>query len=190
MENERYTTKQLSIKTWNDFEKLCEKHNGIWNGCWCLNFHEEGGIKGLSGNERRDIKKRLVEQGRAFASLVYDGKKTIGWCQFGRCEELPRIKHKKEYFNKNDKLPDWRITCFFVDSDYRKIGITRIALSDALKQIKKMGGGVVESYPEEVDGRNISASFLYNSTLQIFEDEGFEKKIKLGQNHWVVVKKV
>ena len=51
-------------------------------------------------------------------------------------------------------------------------------------------GGTVESYPEGVDGRSVSASFLHNATLSTFEHQGFERTRRLGKNHWVVTKVV
>ena len=85
-------------------------------------------------------------------------------------------------------LPDWRITCFFVDREYRGKGVAFRALEGALSEIARLGGGVVESYPEDVEGRSISSSFIYNATLSIFERQGFERTRRLGKNHWVVTK--
>ena len=48
----------------------------------------------------------------------------------------------------------------------------------------------MESYPEGVDGRSVSASFLHNATLAMFERQGFERTRRLGKNHWVVTKVV
>ena len=47
--------------------------------------------------------------------LVYDGPSCVRWCQFGPTDELPRIKHQRAYRESLGELPDWRITCFFVD---------------------------------------------------------------------------
>jgi hypothetical protein len=32
----------LDDTTWPDFACLVERHNGVWGGCWCMNFHSEG----------------------------------------------------------------------------------------------------------------------------------------------------
>jgi hypothetical protein len=52
----------------------------------------------------------------------------------------------------------------------------------------RLGGGTVESYPQDVEGQATSGSFLYNATLSIFERQGFQRTRKLGKNHWVVTK--
>lgn len=64
------------------------------------------------------------------------------------------------------------------------------ALAGALKEITRLGGGTVESYPEEVAGRSTSSSFLHNGTLAMFERQGFKRARRLGKNHWVVGKAV
>jgi len=37
-----FTTKSLDETTWPDFAALVERHNGVWGGCWCMSFHQEG----------------------------------------------------------------------------------------------------------------------------------------------------
>ena len=178
-----FIVKPLSEVTWPDFAALVEKHNGVWGGCWCIGFHQK------PGNNRAE-KECRVREGRAHAALVYDGEVAVGWCQFGLTDELPRIKHRKQYEASLEALPDWRITCFFTDKDYRGKGVASIALAGALEEIARLGGGVVESYPEDVEGRRTSAGFIYNATLSIFERQGFSKSRRLGKNHWVVSKTV
>lgn len=88
------------------------------------------------------------------------------------------------------KLPDWRITCFLVDKEYRGQGVALVALDAAMRLIGELGGGVVESYPEDVEGGKVSESFLHNSRLAMFESHGFQRARGLGKNHWVVAKVV
>jgi GNAT superfamily N-acetyltransferase len=178
-----YTTKPLDRDTWDDFAGLVERHNGVWGGCWCLEFHEEGGGKGL---DRRSLKHQRVFDGNAHAALVFDDDRCVGWCQFGSPEELPRIKFAKAYRTVAAPPPVWRITCFFVDKEYRKRGVAAAALAGALEQIARLGGGVVESSPEDIAGRKVSNSFLYNATLAMFESAGFERVRQLGKHSWLV----
>ncbi len=180
-----FSVKRLSLDTWPDFGALVGRHNGVWGGCWCLGFHPEGKEP---GPHRQEQKRCRVRDGTAHAALVFDGDLCVGWCQFGSPEELTRIKHLREYREKVTDLPDWRITCFFVDRGYRGKGVSAVALAGALAEISRLGGGTVESYPEDAGGRKISGSFLYNSHISIFERNGFERAHRLGRNHWVMSK--
>jgi GNAT superfamily N-acetyltransferase len=184
-----FNVKPLDETTWPDFAELAARHSGVWNGCWCLAFHAEGG-RGKTAAERRSAKEARVCEGRAHAAMVYDGMRCVGWCQFGSPEELPRIKHQKAYRAGLTALPDWRITCLFVDKSYRGKGVANLALEGALKDIARLGGGTVESYPENMEGRSTSASFLYNGTVAMFERQGFARTRQLGKNHWLVTRTV
>jgi GNAT superfamily N-acetyltransferase len=181
-----FTVKPLSSRTWPDFARLVEKHNGVWGGCWCMSFHSEGTGTGKA----RSLKEGRVREARAHAALVYDGLTCVGWCQFGPTDELPRIKHRRAYMEGLTEPPDWRITCFFVDRDNRHKGVASVALTGALREIARLGGGTVESYPEDAEGRSVSGSFLYNLTVSMFEQQGFRRVRRLGKNHWVVTKTV
>jgi GNAT superfamily N-acetyltransferase len=178
-----FTVKPLDPSTWADFAALAERHNGVWGGCWCMEFHPEGAQRGPG---RREAKQARVSAGSAHAALVFDGSACVGWCQFGSPEELPRIKLLRAYRQGLEQLPDWRITCFFVDKAYRKQGVSAVALAGALAEIARLGGGLVESYPQDPAGRSVSAGFLYNSSLSTFEKQGFKRVRQLGQDHWVV----
>lgn len=185
-----FHVKALDDSTWSDFARLVERHNGIWGGCWCMSFHLQHGFGNRTVAQLRTEKERRVRDDQAHAALVYDGSVAVGWCQFGPTDELPRIKNKRAYLDGLTDLPDWRITCFFVDRDYRGRGVASVALKGALREISRLGGGTVESYPENVNGRSVSASFLHNGTVSMFEREGFKRSRRLGKSHWVVTKLV
>jgi GNAT superfamily N-acetyltransferase len=134
-----FSVKSLGEITWPDFAPLVEKHNGVWGGCWCMAFHGEGVGRTKTAAQNRTEKECRVREGRAHAALVYDGSACVGWCQFGATDELPHIKHKRAYAEGLTALPDWRITCFFVDRSYRGNGVAFAALEGALREIPRLG---------------------------------------------------
>ena len=111
----------------------------------------------------------------------------LGWCQFGSPQELPRIKNRKEYEAGLVTLPDWRLTCFFVDRHHRRQGVAAAALMGALSEISRLGGGIVEAYPEDTHGTRISPTFLHAGSLAMFEAAGFGRQRMIGKNKWVVL---
>jgi len=185
-----FSVKPLDDTSWPDFARLVEQHNGVWGGCWCMAFHPEGVGRTRTAAQNRAEKACRVREGRAHAALVYDGIECVGWCQFGPPDELPRIKRQRAYREGLTALPDWRITCFFVDKAYRGQGVAATALAGALQEIARLGGGLVEGYPEEAAGRSVSSSFLYNGGMSMFEKQGFERVRRIGKNHWVVSRAV
>jgi GNAT superfamily N-acetyltransferase len=184
-----YTIKPLGLDTWDAFAQLAERHNGVWNGCWCTWFHAscaERGGQGRTAESNRALKQRLVNDGHAHAALVFDGDVAVAWCEYGTPEELPNIYHRKEYEADLDRLPDYRLTCFFVDRGYRRKGVAAVALRGALGLIAQAGGGVVEAYPQDTQGKRTSGSFLYNGTRGLFEKAGFSYERSKGKNHCVM----
>ena len=184
-----YAVKALDGSTWDAFAALAEKHNGCGFGCWCTWFHSRDGRP--EGEKGRPWKERLVREGKAHAALVFDGDAAVGWCQYGSPEELPRIYHRKEYeATRTGEPPDYRITCFFVDRDYRRQGVAAVALQGALDLIARAGGGVVEGYPRDTQGTKMSAKFLYSATRSLFEQAGFSYDRPKGQFNCVMRKTV
>ncbi|HUD79487.1 MAG TPA: hypothetical protein VMR00_16680 [Streptosporangiaceae bacterium] len=65
-------------------------------------------------------------------------------------------------------------------------GLADAALHGALHLIAQAGGGVVEAYPQDTDGRKVTASFLYSATRSLFEKAGFSYERPKGKNHCVM----
>lgn len=181
-----FTIQPLTPATWSAFATLVHAHNGVFGGCWCMGFHAVS-KKGRTYEERRTEKRALVGAGRAHAALVFEGEACVGWCQFGSPAELPELKNKKNYnATLTREPPPWRITCFFVDRHHRKQGVAAAALNGALNEIAKLGGGVVESYPEDTHGTMVSPTFLHAGTLDMFQAAGFAVDRQIGKNKYVV----
>jgi GNAT superfamily N-acetyltransferase len=187
-----YRIEPLSPETWDAFADLAEKHNGVWGGCWCTWFHlypdptEERRALG-----HREFKHQLVLAGRAHAALVFDGDAAVAWAQYGTVDEIQNIHHRKEWEQGLVRRPDYRITCLFVDRDYRRHGMASVAVRGALALISAAGGGLVESYPHDLPaGKKTSASFLYNATRTMYEGLGFDYQRPKGKGNCVMTKQV
>jgi GNAT superfamily N-acetyltransferase len=168
-----YSIQPLTAETWDAFAGLVERHNGIFGGCWCIWFHPECAERGQTAEGNRALKKRLVEAGQAHAALVMLGDEAIAWAEYGTPAELPTIHHSKQYLAEADVIPDYRVTCIFVDKRYRREGYAKVALAGALDLIAAQGGGLVEGYPHEIGEKKMNNSFVYNGTRTMYEEAGF-----------------
>jgi hypothetical protein len=65
--------------------------------------------------------------------------------------------------------------------DYRRKGIAAVAVRGALDLIARAGGGVVEGYPHDLQGRKIRSQFLYSATRSLFEEVGFSYERPKGK---------
>ena len=170
-----YEIRPLTAETWQAFDDLVVRHNGIFGGCWCIWFHPDGPERGQGPEANRALKKAYVEQGKAHAALVFDGDEAVAWAEYGTPVELPSLHHLKQYEAEKDADPDYRITCVFVDRRHRRGGLVEVAVRGALDLIAQAGGGVVESYPHDLteQTKKMSSSFLYNGTRRLYERLGF-----------------
>jgi GNAT superfamily N-acetyltransferase len=88
-------------------------------------------------------------------------------------------------------LPDWRIGCIFTGKPHRGRGVARAAVSAALDAIRGAGGGLVEAYPEQVDGRGPQrGAYLHTGPETLFEELGFTRDRQVAKWRWVMRLKV
>ena len=181
------TTRPLTPDTWGDFAALVEANNGVWGGCWCMGFHPEGVGKGHTAEQNRENKQAHVRAGTVHQLLVFDGDDCVGWCQYGAPAELPTIKNPAAYARELDQLPDWRIGCLFTGNGHRRRGVAREAVAGTLAAIKVAGGGLVEAYPEQVEGRAPQrGAYLHTGPEDLYAELGFERHRKIAKWRWVM----
>jgi len=186
-----YTTRPLDADSWDDFARLVEANNGVWGGCWCMGFHPEGFGDEPSAAKNRTAKSEHVRKGTVHQILVYDGDLCVGWCQYGSPAELPNIKNPKAYEKELGELPDWRIGCLFTGKDHRREGVARAAVAGALEAIEQAGGGLVEAYPEQVEGRTPQrGAYFHTGPEDLFAEFGFERDRMIAKWRWVMRRRV
>jgi len=111
----------------------------------------------------------------------------VGWCQYGPTAELARIKNPKAYQKQLVDLPDWRVGCVFTGGRHRRHGVARAALAAVLSAITKAGGGVVEAYPEQLDGRGPQrGAYLHTGPENLFEEFSFVRDRRIAKWRWVM----
>jgi GNAT superfamily N-acetyltransferase len=182
----RFQVKELGKETWPDFERMVDKHNGVWGGCWCTWFHMTPSLRKQWSGKHQEYKEKLVRANQSHAALVYDGPDVVGWCQFGPLVELPgrMLGYSKTHIG----LPDWRTTCFFVDRDHRREGVAKAALEGALGFIAARGGGTVDGYPIALPkGEKYSNSFIWGGTESMYLGLGFRPLGHFGVSNRVMV---
>lgn len=150
----RFTTKDLSKRTWPDCERFFSEVGSGW--CACM-LSRRGGHLPSTQFPRRDDRlaqnlrelKELVWQDHAHGILVYDAKTPVGWCQYGPVDELPLAPTGKTppRLLARDPSSQWRITCFLTRIEYRRQGVASIALAAAVESIRNRGGGWIEATP-------------------------------------------
>jgi hypothetical protein len=181
----RFRIREFGRRTWPDFVRIMEKHNGVWGGCWCVTFHLKPGSK-RTATPRRAYEERLVQANRSHAALVYDGADVVGWCQFG---PLPSSRAERESTTSWVRL--------------RQTGGLRASSSTATgggnrgnrvgrrtSHDRRQGGGTVAGYPIATRGKPYSSSFLWGGTESMFVEAGFRPLGHLGTSKRIMRKAV
>ena len=152
-----------------------------------MGFHTEGLSKNRSAADNKAAKQGHVRTGTVHQILVYDGDECVGWCQYGSPAELPNIKNPGAYAKELVELPDWRIGCIFTGKGHRSRGVARAAVSGALDAVRAAGGGLVEAYPEQVEGRpEQRGAYFHTGPETLFEEFGFTRDRRIAKWRWVM----
>lgn len=195
MNTPRFTTKELSKRTWGDYARFFSQGNG-WDHCGCVAFHGFGApSKVRKWADKRDwcldVKCELVERSLAHGILVYAHDEPVGWCQFGPKVELPIPEDQRKELLKGEpgwkrrwKSPKssvdddrfWRITCFCTHKQFAQQEIAGVALRAALEAIRKCGGGLVRAAPvvtvPESDERLVAAKVWRRDLFKLIKVHG------------------
>lgn len=177
----RWSSALMGVDAWSDFDRMFQKHKGC-GGCWCtyhLCTYPE--FEGMTRDERREAHLEMIKAGLTTGVVCYLDDVPVGWCQFGPADIFRHTNRKRTYqkFDKDNPLkPDWRITCIFVDKNYRGRGLARKVLAEGIAAIKLQGGGVTEAFPFVIPDKKIPE---YTGSVEMYQAEGFEEVTKLGK---------
>ena len=125
-----YAIRALDASTWDAFAQLAEKHKGMgFGGCWCTWFHSREG--------RPRAKWAAPGRSVSFAK----GKRTPPWSstatpRWRGVNTALRRSFRASITGRNGRPaftgepPSYRITCIFVDRDYRQKGVAAVAVRE------------------------------------------------------------
>jgi GNAT superfamily N-acetyltransferase len=180
-----YTVRPLEASTWPAFAELVDRNGGVMGGCWCQNPHRDPALE--TPADKRVAKEQRVRSGRAHAALVFDADGLAqGWAQYGNRDELPALTHRRAYEQDPPPPADWRIVCVFTDKRHRRHSVARAALAGAVDLIAQAGGGRVEAISQSVSGRRVAGAFLFSASVELFEENGFDRIRQVGKHSWIL----
>ena len=102
------------------------------------------------------------------ALLAYADGVPVGWCSIAPREEFRGLERYRKLARIDDAAV-WSVTCFFVDRQYRRIGLTVDLVEAAVRHASANGARVVEGYPVE----STAVSYTYMGSPETFVRAGF-----------------
>lgn len=112
----------------------------------------------------------IVKRGPPPGLLALDGDLAVGWCQVTPRAHVPaldRVPHLKCV----DDAPVWSLSCFYVRIGYRRKGVMKAMIVEALRMAKRAKAPALEAYPFDAALSPSASSTGFAST---FKRAGFK----------------
>jgi len=159
---------------WTDFERLFGER-GACGGCWCMFWRRtRSEFEKQKGDGNKKAMMAIIDSGEIPGILAYDGNRPVGWCSVAPRENFPALERSR-VMKKVDEKPVWSITCFFIDRNYRKKGVSVQLLQAAIKYVQKHGGKRLEGYPVEPKKDKMPPAFAWTGLSSAFKKAGFNE---------------
>lgn len=140
------------------------------------------------GEPNRRAFRALVRAGRVFGALAFADDEPVGWCCVGPRADFPRLRTIKALQTDWDERT-WSVTCFFIRSAWRRRGVARRLLAEALRVARARGVRRVEGYPVKPYGTGpIPAAFAWTGVPRLFECQKFVRITPPGTSRDVYVR--
>jgi predicted GNAT family acetyltransferase len=169
----------LTPALWPAFEELFGPQGACY-GCWCTAFRLEPKLRQeLSGDERKALMLRRVEEGPAPGLIGFEGDAPVSWVQVGPRPDVPRWNSQRAASRPlaegdEDDPSIWAVSCFFTASKRRGNGFSHPMLHAAIDFARAGGARVIEACPMNQAKRSKSIGLFVGST-RVFEAAGFRK---------------
>lgn len=168
----------IDTENWSDFEALMESRGSPHN-CWCTAWIAvEKKHKNADKSEKKTCMKRRIEDGIPVGLLAYASGTAVGWCAVAPRETYRALG------GDETKQNVWSVVCFFIKRDFRKQGLSRTLLEEAVKFASDHGAKYIEGYPVKKD----SPSYRFMGFTPVFEKADFRFVKKAGSRRNVMLK--
>ena len=164
-----------------DLKRFSAEH-GKFGYCSCMRWRMTSSEYRKSSKATRSdaLYARVLEE-EATGVLAYDDDRPIDWCSVGPRESYAALERYRA-LPRLDHAAVWSVVCFFVDSRYRRRGLTLSLLEAAVDYAASEGAVIVEGYPVEPD----ASSYTYMGSPNTFRQAGFEDVTPAGQTRTVM----
>ena len=168
------TMEPLTKKNWLQFVQLFGA-KGACGNCWCMYFRlkKEDFVAGKQDDGNKDAMKELVWANQPTGILgMYEGQ-AIAWCAFAPRTEYLKLANSRVHKPIDDEQV-WSITCFFVDKQFRRMGISVAMLKGIIDYAKKKKIKIIEAYPTIPTKPQLPDTFAWIGLYKSFEKAGFK----------------
>ena len=168
------TFEPLSRANWGMFTELFGERGACGN-CWCMYFRlrPQEFVDGKKDGGNKAKMRELVWSGMPTGIMGVHQGKAIAWCAFAPREDYRKIENSRVHKRIDDEKV-WSVSCFFVDKDYRRSGVSVAMLRGLIAYARKQKIAVIEAYPTIPTKEPLPDSFGWIGLYKSFERAGFE----------------
>ncbi len=170
---EEMTFDPLNTGNWGKFVELFGA-KGACGNCWCMYYRLKKAdfAEGKINDGNKDAMKELVWSGAPTGVIGFYGGVPIAWCAFAPREHYPKIENSRVH-KRIDQKPVWSISCFFIDKQYRRMGVSVAMLKGVINYARTQGIKIIEAYPTIPTQETLPDAFAWIGLYKSFERAGF-----------------
>lgn len=180
------TFEPLTKKNWNNFVQLFGE-KGACGNCWCMYYRlkKSDYLEGKAGEGNKDAMKEIVWDGKPAGIIALYEDQAIAWCAFAPREDFIKLE-KSRVHKRIDNESVWSIPCFFIDKNFRRLGVSEALIKGVVKYAKENGIKIIEAYPTVPTTEKLPDSFAWIGLYKSFERAGFEIADRTSKNRPMV----
>ena len=160
---------------------------GACGNCWCMYYRlsKPDFQEGKTEDGNKNAMKEIVWAGRPTGILALCEGKAIGWCAFAPREYYIKLEKSRVHKRIDDKAV-WSITCFFIDKNFRQMGVSVELIKGVIEYARLNGVSIVEAYPSIPTTKKLPDSFLWIGLYSSFKEVGFKIVDQTSKNRPMV----
>jgi GNAT superfamily N-acetyltransferase len=167
---------------WDDLVAVFGRRGEDPSWCWCQLFLHPAAAKYPAEQpapDNRDALCQEIKRAKVPPGLIaYVDGHPAGWTRVGPRAGFPGVTSNKALSRvlTADNAGVWWVTCFAVDSHYRRCGVGLALLEAAVAFARQHGATAVEGHPVDaaaLKAARVAPSALYAGTKAMFTAAGF-----------------
>lgn len=148
-------------------------HAPHWATCFCRFYHTNCSQEEWQNRTGLQNQQEAIEQiknGNMKGYLAFDGDKCIGWCNANDARQFIRLENEIIPILRDQKVGC--VICFVIHPQYRKQGIARLLLKQAIEDFRLQGFDAILALPIDIKAE---PEKLYRGTLNMYLEHGFKE---------------
>lgn len=168
----------VTADRWSDLVSAFGRRgeNPFW--CWCRLFFRSASDESKPPcDNRHALRQEIAHAAVPPGLLAYVDDQPVGWTRIGPRSDFPRVTANRALAKVLTDDPEvWWVTCFAVDSHYRRAGVGSALLNAAIEFAREHGAAAVEGHPVDVaalKAARVAGSAVFTGTMAMFLAAGF-----------------